>query len=289
METWAEMYLVDAIPVAGKDILDMTGKVDFSTASLEEIKALFSSYTTQELEPHPGLSKWLVSATAPDIFNLPARPTNVVLTENAGSIALTWDASTDAKVTGYNVYRNTSFGGTYTLVGDAITTGTFTDTTIVSGTTYFYKVTAITANDESFASDVVNTALNWVSVPATIQAEDYTNMSGVQTENFLNDGGGKNVGFFDPDDFIEFKVNVATTRNYIFVYRLASNVSNSNGFKVLVDGVEVDSRAVENTNGWTVWKDIPSPTIELTAGNHTIRLVSIGKEWNIDWFKVSDL
>lgn len=288
VETWAEMYLIDTVPVAGKDVLDMTGKVDFATASLADIKALFASFATQELEPHPGLSKWLTSATAPDIFNLPARPTNVVLVENVGSVALTWNPSTDPKVTGYKVSRSTSFGGTYTVLADSLFVGAFTDTTIVPGTTYFYKVTAVTATDESYASDVVNTTLAWVPVPAVLQAEAYTNMSGIQSEACSDIGGGLDIGYFEANDFIEFNINVATAGNFVIDYRLASDVG-SDGFEVLVDGVVVATQAVEDTNGWQQWVTRTSPTIALSAGNHVVRIKAIDNEWNINWLEIKSI
>jgi endoglucanase len=286
VNTWAEIYLIDSAPVAGKDVIDMTGKVDFATASLADIQSLFSSYATQTYDVHTGLSKWLVSPTAPDIFNLPARPSNFMLVAGAGSNLLTWDVSTDPKVTNYKVYRSTSFGGTYIALGDALTTNTYTDTTPVADTSYFYKVVAFSATDESFASDIVSTGVSWISVPATIQAEDYTAMSGLQTEACSDTGGGQDVGYFDAGDFMEFKISVATAGDYTFDYRLATQPGSS-GFEVLVDDVVVDTQAVATTGGWQTWVTVTSPTIALTAGNHTLRFNSVGKEWNINWLSVN--
>ncbi len=286
VNTWAEMYLIDMEPVAGKDIIDMTGKVDFSTASLAEIQSLFSSYATQAYDVHTGLSKWLVSTTAPDIFNLPARPTNLKLVEGSGSNALTWDVSTDPMVTSYKVYRSTSLAGTFAAVCDAITVGAYTDTTIVADTSYFYKVIAFTATDESFASDTVSSGLSWVSVPGKIEAETFSAMSGLQLEACSDTGGGQDVGYFDAGDFMEFKINVATAGNYAIDYRLATQPG-STGFTVAVDGVVVDTQVVAATGGWQTWTTVTSPTIALTMGNHTLRFDSVGKEWNINWFSVS--
>jgi Abnormal spindle-like microcephaly-assoc'd, ASPM-SPD-2-Hydin len=73
----------------------------------------------------------------------------------AHSVDVAWDASTTASLQGYNVYRGTVSGGPYTKISATLspTTLLFTDTTPVSGKTYFYVVTAVnTAGTESTAS-----------------------------------------------------------------------------------------------------------------------------------------
>jgi hypothetical protein len=72
-------------------------------------------------------------------------------------VALSWTASS-SPVMGYNVYRGTQAGGPYTLLNtEIVTADTFTDTTVVSGLTYFYVVTAVNnAGVESvFSNEVV--------------------------------------------------------------------------------------------------------------------------------------
>lgn len=285
--TWAEMYLLDKPPVPGKDVVDMNGKVDFTTATVAEIEALFKSYATQANEPHSGLAQWLVSATAPEVFQLPDRPAGLKLTEAANGNTLSWTASTDAKVTGYNVYRASSAAGNYARLADKVTAATYADTSAVPGTTYYYVVTAVTAANESYYSDAASTTLQYVAVPATLQAEAFTAMSGVELENCSDTGGGQDVGHFDPDDWIEFKISVASAGNFTIDYRLAT-ANGSTGFEVWVDGVKaVNVMAVPNTGGWQTWVTQTSAPFAMTAGNHTLRLKSVGKEWNLNWLKVN--
>jgi endoglucanase len=285
--TWAEMYLVDKEPVQGKDVIDMNGKVDFATAPVAEIESLFKSYATQALEPHSGLKQWLTSATAPEVFQLPARPAGLKLVEGPNGNALSWTASSDAKVTGYNVYRANGASGNYVKIADKVATPSHTDSTAVSGTTYNYVVTSVTAVNESYYSDAASTAVQAVAVPATLQAEAFTAMSGVQLENCSDTGGGQDVGYFDPDDWIEFKISVATAGNFTLDYRLAT-ANGSTGFEVWVDGVKVvNAMEVPNTGGWQTWVTQTSALFAMTAGTHTLRLKSVGKEWNINWLKVN--
>ncbi len=73
------------------------------------------------------------------------------------SAALTWNASTST-VAGYNVYRSTVSGTLYTKINSSlITTLNYTDSTVQSGTTYFYVATAVDASgNESVQSNEVS-------------------------------------------------------------------------------------------------------------------------------------
>ena len=75
----------------------------------------------------------------------------------AMSVSLTWMASPSTTV-GYNVYRGTTSGGPYAPIGSAATTS-FTDTTVTSGTTYYYVVTAVGPNslESVFSNEVYAT------------------------------------------------------------------------------------------------------------------------------------
>jgi hypothetical protein len=58
------------------------------------------------------------------------------------SVALSW-SDTGTGIAGYNVYRSTVSGGSYSKVNSAVVVPTrYTDSTVTSGTTYYYVVTA---------------------------------------------------------------------------------------------------------------------------------------------------
>ena len=60
------------------------------------------------------------------------------------SVDLAWAASSGSGVVGYNIYRATKTGGPYTKINSSMNVDTtFTDSTVVAGTTYFYVVTAV--------------------------------------------------------------------------------------------------------------------------------------------------
>jgi len=59
------------------------------------------------------------------------------------SVLLTWDAS-PSNVSGYNVYRSTVSGSSYTKINSSLVLATdYTDSTVQSGTTYYYVTTAV--------------------------------------------------------------------------------------------------------------------------------------------------
>ena len=72
------------------------------------------------------------------------------------SATLTWTASTSPAI-GYNVYRSTVSGGPYTKVTASVTSGvTYSDTSVQSGQTYYYVVTAVNSSlvESVFSSQV---------------------------------------------------------------------------------------------------------------------------------------
>ena len=72
------------------------------------------------------------------------------------SVALTWNASTST-VAGYNVYRSTVSGSSYTKINSSLVAGlNYTDSTVQSGTTYYYVGTAVDSigNESVYSNEV---------------------------------------------------------------------------------------------------------------------------------------
>jgi hypothetical protein len=88
-------------------------------------------------------SSWMYRDYSTTIDEAPEAPASLTATAHAGKISLSWGASTTTtNLAGYNVYRST--GGSYTqLNGSAVSGTTYDDTTGVNGTTYTYKVRAV--------------------------------------------------------------------------------------------------------------------------------------------------
>lgn len=71
--------------------------------------------------------------------------TSVASTIGSHKVVLTWAASTSS-VTGYNVYRASGANSYVLLNVQPLTALSYTDSSVQSGQTYYYAVTAVDAN-----------------------------------------------------------------------------------------------------------------------------------------------
>ncbi|MGA8540942.1 MAG: choice-of-anchor D domain-containing protein, partial [Terriglobales bacterium] len=77
--------------------------------------------------------------------------TGTGMAQASHSVNLSWD-STDPTAVGYNVYRSTANGGPYKIINTALDASTnYTDDSVVSGMTYYYVVTTVSAQGEESA------------------------------------------------------------------------------------------------------------------------------------------
>src|ERR1035437_1853948 len=86
-------------------------------------------------------------------------PVNLVITNTIGSITLGWQQPDlfDTPTNGYNIYRASSIGGPFTLIGFiAAAPRTYDDFNVTSGTTYYYVVKAVDSNGfETRGSNII--------------------------------------------------------------------------------------------------------------------------------------
>jgi hypothetical protein len=120
-------------------------------------------------------------------------------------------------------------------------------------------------------------------IPGQIEAENYDAMSGVNTE--VCSEGGRNVGWIDTGDWMDYNVNVQMTTVYKVEYRVSS--PNTSGKIDLRIGASIlTTTTVPNTGGWQAWTTV-STQVNLNAGIQTIRIYASGGGWNINWVKFS--
>jgi fibronectin type 3 domain-containing protein len=87
---------------------------------------------------------------------------------SSSQINLTWVASSGASY--YNIRRSLTSGGPYTLIAQGIMATNYSDTSPLSGTTYYYVVSAVYSGGESADSAPANATTSLIPAPATLAA-----------------------------------------------------------------------------------------------------------------------
>lgn len=96
----------------------------------------------------------VLQATVTPVYTLPATPADFrVVSATTGQNNLAWTAS--AAANSYNLFRATTSGGPYTVIAVGLIGTTYTDTNLVAGTTYYYRITAVNGSGESAQSPVL--------------------------------------------------------------------------------------------------------------------------------------
>lgn len=123
--------------------------------------------------------------------------------------------------------------------------------------------------------------------PIHIESENYANMSGVQTENTSDTGGGKDVDYIDPNDWMDYSLNIPAAGNYTVSFRIASPASNAQLQLRASNGTVLATVALPNTGAWQTWQTVTAD-VTLPAGQQTLRIVSTSPQyngWNINWME----
>lgn len=125
------------------------------------------------------------------------------------------------------------------------------------------------------------------NVPGKVEAEVYSKMLGIQKETTTDIGGGQNIGYTDAGDYLEYLIKASGTGKYTLDFRVAAKTASS--FKVLLDGTEKFTVAI-NAGDWQQWGTI-SKTLDIAAGQHTVKLVAITGGWNLNYidFKAQEI
>jgi len=112
----------------------------------------------------------------------------------------------------------------------------------------------------------------------------------VDIEATSDSDGGFDVAKTKAGEWLKFTVNVSTSATYTLETRVA-NVGTGATFKVFVDDADVTGAiSVPDTGGWQTWTTKTGPNIQLSAGQHVIRVyfataASGGGVGNFNWFR----
>jgi Bacterial Ig domain len=142
---------------------------------------------------------WLYRDYSVKIDEAPEAPTApAVVQKPAGRLDLSWTASTTVtNLAGYDLYRST--GGAYTKLNSTPLTGTtYSDTATVDGTTYTYKLNAVTSGTPLLTS--VDSS--------TVSAKADATPPGAPTTVALTNGGGSGGAYVNSGNAGSLSVSV---------------------------------------------------------------------------------
>ena len=139
----------------------------------------------------------------------------------------------------------------------------------------------------TFASLIVDNNLRTrLLIPGKIQAEDFINQVGLQTENTTDTGAGQNIGYTDAGDYAEYLIYISDSGNYNLNTRTAAQ---SNAGKIefeLINNQGTQSLSIIDlpiTGGWQSWQTASTQTF-LNTGIYTLKMKVLKSGFNLNWF-----
>lgn len=127
-------------------------------------------------------------------------------------------------------------------------------------------------------------------LPGRIQAENFFNNNGFETEESEDNGGGLNLSYTDNGDYVEYMVDVTESADYEVSYRVSSE---SNGGSLSLQVVNssdvattISSVSFNPTGGWQNWTTAEGSIATLEAGIYQFRLRATSSLFNVNWFQL---
>src|SRR5262249_36773224 len=123
-------------------------------------------------------------------------------------------------------------------------------------------------------------------------AESWGSMQGVQTETTTDTGGGQNVGFIAPGDWIAYPgVDFGSSTALRVTTRRASGSGSTGTVTYRLDsttGPVIAAVSVSNTGGWQSWGSVTTNLTQSVTGVHTLFITFTGAGGdfaNLNWFQ----
>jgi beta-glucosidase len=124
------------------------------------------------------------------------------------------------------------------------------------------------------------------------QAETFSSQSGTQVETTTDTGGGQNVGFIAPGDWLAYAgVDFGATSAATVTTRRASGATATGTITYRLDsttGPVIASVAISNTGGWQSWGSVTTTLSGSATGVHTLFVTFTGSGGdfvNVNWFQ----
>jgi len=132
---------------------------------------------------------------------------------------------------------------------------------------------------QDLLTDSVDVSQNGLRWSFRIEAEDYLDMSGLQTEATTDAGGGQNLGYADPEDWATYYLDVSYPGIYDITFRHAGYAGD---IDLYIDNEMIRNVSFEATTDWQDWESYID-NIPLTEGLHIMKLHFNAAGVNINW------
>ena len=111
----------------------------------------------------------------------------------------------------------------------------------------------------------------------------------VDIEETGDDHGDYNVGYILSGEWLQYSVEVLSSGVYDLNLRMAADGAGKT-LHVEMDGVDVTGPIqVPNTGGWQVWETVTVRDVNLTAGEHVMRIVFGSDYMNLNYVEFTDV
>lgn len=229
----------------------------------------------------------------------PPEPYAALVTSDSGSVALTFNKAMNAGTLKTSEFRIKLGYQEYVVTGaslsenDLNTVNLFIDHSIRKSDKVLvsYEGTSFTSADGGllvpFTAFRVYNSLkdNKLQVlPAKVEAEDYSAMAGVQTENTTDIYGGLNVGWIDANDWMEYLIKVPYSGKWLMEFRVAA-ATQAGEFTVSIPDTTLTTVTVPVTGGWQNWVTL-SKYVDVYEGNKVLRLTVKKGGFNFNWMDI---
>lgn len=109
--------------------------------------------------------------------------------------------------------------------------------------------------------------------PGSETGVEFRSDEDVDLEECTDTNGGYNLGWTSAGEWLEYTVDVKTTGTYELLLRAACN-GDGRTVTIQVDGKDIVTElAITNTADWQAWDDVTLSDIELTKGEHIVKLI----------------
>lgn len=123
-------------------------------------------------------------------------------------------------------------------------------------------------------------------LPGRVEAEAFRVQEGVELEETTDEGGGQNIAYLDPGDYLDYDVNVTAPGEYQVSYRTASQFATGGIELQLWDGAGnvsvVQNASFPSTGDWQNWTTT-NGIANLPAGRYTLRVLITAAPFNLNW------